>query len=50
MARTFLMGAGFVVLRRFAMMLGGLLVVMRRLLVMFVNFWHSFLPVSSPFM
>jgi hypothetical protein len=39
----FLMSSGFVMLRCFAMMFGGLLVMMRRRLMMLVNFRHCFL-------
>ena len=47
--RGFLMMAGFMVLRGLAMVLGGFLVVVRRLLMMLMNFVaiHWLLPGSS---
>jgi hypothetical protein len=46
MVCCFLVRSGFVVFGGLTMMLGGLIVMMCCFLVVFVDFWHSYLPVN----
>jgi hypothetical protein len=47
MVCCFFVRSRFVVLGGLAMMLGGLIVVMCCFLVVFVDVWHSYLPVNQ---